>query len=72
MPRPLSGSPKPPARAYFRRCSSWQAGSCGPEHGRNVDDAIAWLKKAADKGDATAEVELGDIFVDPKLGRVDY
>jgi len=42
------------------------------EHGSNVDEAIVWLKKAADLGDATAPVELGDIFVDKKLGRLDY
>ncbi len=42
------------------------------EHGRNVDDAIVWLKKAAAVGDATAQVELGDIFVDKKLGRLNY
>jgi TPR repeat protein len=43
-----------------------------PEHGLNLDVAIAWLKKAADLGDATAQAELGDIFADQKLGRVDY
>jgi len=42
------------------------------ERGSNVDDAIAWLKKAAALGDAIAQVELGDIFVDKKLGRLDY
>ena len=42
------------------------------EHGGNVDAAIAWFKRAADLGDAAAQVELGDIFVDQKLGRLDY
>jgi len=42
------------------------------EHGSNVDDAIVWLRKAAALGDAIAQVELGDIFVDKKLGRLDY
>ena len=43
-----------------------------PEHGDNVDAAIGWFKKAADQGDASAQVALGDIFVDQKLGRLDY
>lgn len=43
-----------------------------PEHGNNVDGAIIWFKKAADLGDASAQAALGDIFSDPKLGRVDY
>jgi uncharacterized protein len=43
-----------------------------PEHGGNVDAAIGWYKKAADQGDASAQVALGDIFADPKLGRLDY
>lgn len=43
-----------------------------PEHGGNVDAAIAWYKKAADQGDASAQAVLGDIFSDQKLGRVDY
>ncbi len=42
------------------------------EHGGKVDDAIAWLTKAAEQGDATAQEELGDIFIDVKLGHVDY
>jgi len=43
-----------------------------PEHGRNVDAATGWFKKAADLGDASAQATLGDIFVDQKLGRLDY
>ena len=43
-----------------------------PERGSSVDDAIVWLKKAAGLGDAIAQVELGDIFVDKKFGRLDY
>ena len=43
-----------------------------PEHGGNVDAAIGWYKKAADLGDASAQAALGDIFADPKLGRLDY
>jgi uncharacterized protein len=43
-----------------------------PDHGKNVDAAIGWLKKGAEQGDATAEAELGDMFADPKIGRVDY
>jgi hypothetical protein len=43
-----------------------------PEHGGNVDAAIGWYKKAADQGDTSAQVALGDIFADPKLGRLDY
>lgn len=43
-----------------------------PEHGPSVDAAVGWLKKAADLGDATAQAALGDIFVDQRLGRVDY
>jgi TPR repeat protein len=42
------------------------------EHGGNVDAAIVWLRKAAELGDATAQVELGDIFVDKNFGRLDY
>jgi len=42
------------------------------EHGSNVDAAIGWYKKAADLGDALAQAALGDIFADPKLGRLDY
>ena len=43
-----------------------------PEHGRDVEDAIRWFKKAADVGDASAQATLGDIFVDQNLGRLDY
>lgn len=43
-----------------------------PEHGRDVEDAIHWFKKAADVGDASAQATLGDIFVDQNLGRLDY
>lgn len=43
-----------------------------PEHGGNVDAAISWYKKAADVGDASAQVALGDIYADQKLGRLDY
>ncbi len=49
--------------------ASWDL---SPEHGGHVDNAILWLKKAGDLGDATAQMELGDIFVDKKFGRVDY
>jgi len=49
--------------------ASWDL---SPEHGGHIDDAILWLKKAGDLGDATAQMELGDIFVDKKFGRVDY
>jgi len=34
--------------------------------------ALEMYKKAADQGDALAQAALGDIFVDPKLGRLDY
>ena len=43
-----------------------------PEHSSNVDAAIGWLKKAAALGDASAQTALGDLYSDPKLGRVDY
>ena len=43
-----------------------------PEHGNNIDAAIGWCRKAADKGDATAQAVLGDIFSDEKLGRQNY
>ncbi len=43
-----------------------------PEHGVNVDAAIAWYKKAADQGEASAQAILGDIFVEQKFGRLDY
>jgi TPR repeat protein len=42
------------------------------QHGHNVDAAIIWYKKAADRGNASAQVALGDIFADQKLGRLDY
>ena len=42
------------------------------EHGGNVDGSIGWYKKAAALGDASAQAALGDIFADPKLGRLDY
>ena len=44
----------------------------GPEHGRNVDAAIGWFKRAADSGNALAQSELGDIFADKRFGRQDY
>jgi TPR repeat protein len=43
-----------------------------PEHGRNLDAAIGWYKKAAGLGDASAQAGLGAIFADEKLGRLDY
>ncbi len=43
-----------------------------PEHGGNVDAAIVWYKKAADQGDASAQIALGDIFAEEKFGHVDY
>jgi TPR repeat protein len=43
-----------------------------PEHGGHIGDAIRWLKKAGDLGNATAQMELGDIFADKKFGRQDY
>ena len=43
-----------------------------PEHGGNIDSAITWFKKVAETGDATAQAELGDVFVNQELGRVDY
>ncbi len=49
--------------------ASWDL---SPEHGGNIDNAILWLKKAGDLGNATAQMELGDIFADKKFGRLDY
>ena len=43
-----------------------------PEHGMKVDAAIDWYKKAADLGDASAQVALGGIFAEEKLDRLDY
>jgi uncharacterized protein len=53
----------------MRELASWDL---RPEHGRNVDAAIVWLRKASELGDATAQSELGDIFADQKLGHIDY
>jgi TPR repeat protein len=50
----------------------WAAWNLQPEHGSNVDTAVVWFKKAADLGDASAQVALGDIFADQKFGRLDY
>ncbi len=49
--------------------ASWDL---NPEHGGNIDSAILWLKKAGDLGNATAQMELGDVFADKKFGRLDY
>ncbi|MGA7398627.1 MAG: AMIN domain-containing protein [Candidatus Sulfotelmatobacter sp.] len=43
-----------------------------PEHGKNLDAAINWYKKAADLGDASAQAALGDIFSDQEFARVDF
>jgi TPR repeat protein len=43
-----------------------------PEHGASIDAAIGWYKKAADEGDASAQVALGDIFTEQRFGHVDY
>jgi TPR repeat protein len=43
-----------------------------PEHGFNVDAAIVWYKKAAEQGDASAQVALGDIFSEDRFHHVDY
>jgi TPR repeat protein len=43
-----------------------------PEHGASIDAAIGWYKKAADQGDASAQVSLGDIFTEERFGHVDY
>jgi TPR repeat protein len=43
-----------------------------PEHGASIDAAIGWYKKAADQGDASAQVALGDIFTEKRFGHVDY
>jgi len=42
------------------------------DHGGDVDAAIDWFEKAANLGDATAQLALGDVFIDQKLGRLDY
>jgi TPR repeat protein len=43
-----------------------------PEHGASVDAAVVWYRKAADQGDASAQVALGDIFTEKRFGHVDY
>ncbi|HYA95833.1 MAG TPA: tetratricopeptide repeat protein, partial [Terriglobales bacterium] len=42
------------------------------QHGSKLEDAIRWYKRAAALDDALAEAALGDIYSDPKLGKLDY